>query len=404
LTAFAACGGTTTVAPSSVPDAGVFLDGGSVAPNDAAATTGGTTGATTGGGTTGATTGGGTTGATTGATTGGGTTAGGTTGSGGTTAGSTTGSGGTTGGTTGGGSDGGVSMCAPSPAPFAANTFGVVADADYVYTFYNTGIARIPKSGGAPELVIDLVHIGFADGDSLMVDDQYVYWRWNYRVGMSNGTEIDRAPKVPGGTQTDIFNGPFIDSCVMNGDHIFYNTDGSQDVGAIAKDGSGKRVVSTAAHQMVALIAADADYVYWTSFALGASGLERAPVGGGAATRIAVWNSSNPTGLVGKGVADDAAVYLFDYGSIRRVLKSDPQLATLFAGSPGTSLQGLALDGTNLYWATTDGTHNHYWLLRGGKDGTGLATLVDSAGFDFGLAVTGDSVYFSEPQMMRICK
>jgi hypothetical protein len=399
MTLLAGCGGNgTTVTPTNVPDAGSLvpsddagMTGGTTASGDnhgkvtggSSATTGGTSGTTTSGGTTGTTTSGGTTGTTT--------------------SGGTSGTGGTSGGTTGG-SDGGVSMCAPSPAPFAANTFGVVADASYLYTFYNTGIARIPRNGGAPELVIDLVHIGFADGDSLMVDDQYVYWRWNYRVGMSNGTEIDRAPKVPGGTQTDLFNGPFIDSYVMNGDHIFYNTDGSQDVGAIAKDGSGKRVVSTAAHQMVALIAADADYVYWTSFALGASGLERAPVGGGAATRIAVWNSSNPTGLVGKGVADDAAVYLFDYGSISRVLKSDPQLATLFAGSPGTSLQGMALDGTNLYWATTDGTHNHYWLLRGGKDGTGLTTLVDSAGFDFGLAVTGDSVYFSEPQMMRICK
>lgn len=299
--------------------------------------------------------------------------------------------------------------CPASPTAFDGSLIMYASDGDFLYGFEPPNIVRVPRQGGMPMIVA--TNVPFAFSRDVKVDDQYVYWLQDNRVGTSENVLVFRVAKT-GGTPVQIAHPSFVSQYVMNDSRIFF-TDGTT-VSAFDKSGSAVDLVVTPKNGVHGMAAADAQFVYWTGFDGAHATIERAPVGGGAETVIATWTSNSISGSTGTALGDAQFIYLWDYGMVRRVDKASGQMLTLYdittqKPTVGDRLNGMALDDSGFYWGSVpndapDLVQDHYWLSRVDKDGKNFRVLVDAPHYSRGVALAGDSVYFSESPVERICK
>ena len=300
-----------------------------------------------------------------------------------------------------GGSGGDMGMataCPMSPAPFADGmAFSYTADADWVYGFDSqSAIVRVPRNGGAPEPLV--TGVGATSGD-IFVDDQNLFWEF---LGTSSFHQLLRAPKT-GGSATTIYAGDLSSALAMDADR-FYFMSTSNIMKWVPKAGGPPMEFGQTHADGIWMAGVDSTYANYVTIDDSPNALtwtfNRIPKAGGSEEVLA---KSTVAGDFPHPFSDDHYIFAWIGRSLVRVSTSDGTLVVLHDG-PGDRFVSAALDDTHLYWTSTDGT-SHWWLMRIDKTGANATVLFDSpTALGQGLTVTGDSVYFSSPQILRLCR
>jgi hypothetical protein len=232
---------------------------------------------------------------------------------------------------------------APVTLATTSNPRGLALDDAYVYWAADGGIARVPKAGGAPEM------LGAATGFPwfIAVDDTSAYWT------TYTGGDLMRVPKDGSAAPTALVSGEAVAfGLALVGDRILY-TD-SDGVLSLPKAGGAATVLVTGS-QSPWSIAVDATTAYWTEACGPDCGAVRSvPQGGGAPAELATGLDA-PSGIV----TDGGELYWADFGGIGdgaifKVVKE--------GGAPVTLVSGLyeplmvAVDQSCVYWVDGAGT------------------------------------------------
>jgi hypothetical protein len=300
---------------------------------------------------------------------------------------------------------------------------------------YETGrVRRVAKGGGAASTLAD----GQDAPRRLAMDATRLYWTEGGLFGLTDGFgRIARAP-ADGGAGETVVSGIASDSppIAVSGDWVVV-ADKAR-LKRLPRGGGTVESVSAGAFRAVS-VTTDGAYVYWVEPPLGSA--RRAPIGGGPAEDIgSSGNSSGPGGpirvqggtlvwsprfdvllsvpaaggapralasglrFVSDMVMDQTAVYWSeqDSGDILRLSLAGGTPTTVGPGQ-GASWQGLAQDGTTLYWIgqqhlrkapKASGDYEQLFQFTNEMD----ALLPSSA------AVDGQNVYWTEPKQQRIRK
>jgi hypothetical protein len=289
--------------------------------------------------------------------------------------------------------------CPSSPQPFAAGmALSYTSDADWIYGFdEQSAIVRVPRSGGAAE---PLVAGAGADSGNLLVDDQYVFWVF----GTFGSRELRRAPKS-GGSFTAIYVGLLSSAVVMDADRLYFMS-ASNILTSVPKDGGAPTHFGETAADGIWMAGVDGQYVHYVTIDDRQPELtftfNRVRKTGGPEEVLATLGSA------GRGyprpLTDESYIFAWFGDEIVRVSKSDGALDVIH-DSQGYQLVSAALDAGHLYWIASDDLSNRWLLTRADKSGGDVTTLVDTlTPIRQGITLTGDSVYYSSPEIWRLCR
>jgi hypothetical protein len=271
------------------------------------------------------------------------------------------------------------------------------SDADWVYGFDDeAAIVRVPRTGGAAETLIPGAG---ANSGNLLVDDRYLFWLF----GTFGNREIRRAPKS-GGSFTNIYVGPLNSAVVMDADHLYFMS-ATNILSSLPKSGGSATEFGGTSADGIWMAGVDGQYVHYVTLDDHQADIpwtfNRVRKTGGAEevlTTLARTTSDFP-----RPFTDDNYIFAWLGDQIVRVSKTDGAVDILHQG-PGAHFLGAALDDTHLYWTSSDGM-SHAWLTRIDKSGGDATVLVDTmTALGQGMTLTGDSVYYSSPEILQICR
>jgi hypothetical protein len=222
-------------------------------------------------------------------------------------------------------------------------SYAVTLDANYVYWVDSSVAIRRAAHDGGPsaQIVTGANNLG----NALAVDDTYIYFA-------TNDKGLERAPKVGGGTPAPVAPGTAIDSIAVDDAYVYWASPGADGLGAFRapKGGGGPYEQLDPTGDAAYSIAIDDSNVYWGGFA---NLFVKAKPGGLAA--VVVHRSA-----MGSIAPDGAWIYLCEWdginGKVSRVSLLGLPPETVFAsGHRFEVFQGVAVDATSIYWATSEG-------------------------------------------------
>jgi hypothetical protein len=190
----------------------------------------------------------------------------------------------------------------------------------------------------------------------------------------------------------------------LSASNVYWANYNSWQILSVGKDGGGITIVAhdaTDGGEVAApeSVQTDDNYVYWVdnednSDPTNAGRIARCPLGGcdGGPSQVLVTNLYYPSTMS----IDDAGLYWSDLKYyVFRANKSDGGVQTLALGT--AQVDSLALDTSYVYWADESGNVNR--TLKGASDPDGspppLYTSGASTFYPYGLAVDGTNVYFA---------
>ncbi len=234
---------------------------------------------------------------------------------------------------------------APVTLAMPVGARGLALDDAFVYWASDAGIGRVPKAGGAPQM------LGAATGYPwfIAVDDTTAYWTDHM------GGHVMAAPKDGSVPPVAIVTGLQITfGLALSSDHVFFTDNAAEELLSVPKTG-GQPTVMVAGTQAPWAIAVDATTAYWTEACGPDCGAVRSiPQNGGAPATVAEMLDSP-----GSVVVHGGSLYFADFGetgsgAILRVRKE--------GGAPVTLADGLyepemvAVDDSCVYWVDGHGT------------------------------------------------
>lgn len=225
------------------------------------------------------------------------------------------------------------------------------------------GVWRVPKAGGAAELVTS----NFCCFNYLVADDSYVYW--------SNWSGVYRAP-ASGGRAQFLYSGVNVRNLALDGDQIFWTSLTSYagpNGGVYTGPAAGGAARALVFANPTGGIAVDPQSVFWTD----AGAIWRVPRAGGAAEQIIACGSCSPQVVK----VDSENIY---YRNIDGDTWARPRAGgegrRLNTGNPANNMvfQPIELDVHSkiAYWTWHDNSGSTLQgLFRANADGTGFAAL-----------------------------
>lgn len=279
----------------------------------------------------------------------------------------------------GGGADAGPSApAAPAPVVAAGQTgvYDVAVDEHFVYwtTFLPSGgVFKAPLVGGT----IQNLATGHGRPAAIAVDHTSVYW-----INMDQGG-VMRVP-IAGGGSTQLASGSLPVSLTLSGDYVYWVEHGSGAAQRVARGGGTTEWLGTVDDPHGVAVIGDKVYVSEA----GAGRIAVLPV----AELVAASQFGPSPGLL----IDAQSVYFADQG-LRKIFKAPraggdlAELATL--SSPPVAL---ALDASNVYFATSDGA-----IGAIGKSGGAITSLATAQSGASSLAVVSGSLYWNAGTQLR---
>lgn len=251
---------------------------------------------------------------------------------------------------------------------------GIALDATHVYWTNLGSVARVPKSGGAVEI---LASVG-QNNEVIAVDDQFAYF------ADGDGGAIRRVAKT-GGTPTTIAqNQSFPRGLGLDATHVYWASEGDDAIRRVAKSGGSVETLATG-QTMAFALAVDGGEVFWTLV-------------GGPVRKLQIDSCCNVTelspsqGTAPLSLAADAThVYWASQssGSLRKVPRgggASQELGFVFAAD------GIALDATHVYVGEDS---NPGSVRRCAKDGSGCVPIATMQAAPRGVAVDATHVYWT---------
>jgi hypothetical protein len=267
-------------------------------------------------------------------------------------------------------------MCKPILVVNATSPFRVAVDQTYVYWVNNQGspngvVGRVRNTNPND---VKIISSNEAKPRDLVVDRDYVYWtvqNSGRTHGSANGF-VRRAAINSSDTviETLASNQCYPNAIRITGEFVFWTNQCDQDpTGEVMKArifGDGEpTVVATTQNRAPTGICADTDYVYWASKGPTNSGIERAPIGGGASTRLQETNGKPGISLV----CNETHLYWphFEGYAIYRIPKTGSGLQTIHTTTAPIQPNTAVTDGVDLYYVAKDSGELH--VVRLNTDG-----------------------------------
>lgn len=276
----------------------------------------------------------------------------------------------------------------------------LVMDRRYVYwvnhgvdVYGNGAVMRVPKTGGAPEVVAANQNVP----EGLVVDDHAIYW--TNRGDASGEGELVCAPKA-GGTPLVLVDGlDWPVELVQDGQYVYWTNWSTSEIWRFPKAGGQRELVTTLQGKVMNGIAVDDRQAYVGTEATAttrATVVGFAKAGGGTPTVMGPIADSVLAFLA----VDDGHVYWTNYidGSVRRVAKSGGTPEALFTGF--YDVRYMTIVGETMYFAQCSnagmppGHPAPGGIRKVPRTGGPVTPLIEGNGY-WGIAVDDTTVYFT---------
>jgi hypothetical protein len=269
-------------------------------------------------------------------------------------------------------------LAAPVPALGAARGH---ARARYIYwtngPANDMSVGRASISGGGKNNgFIRAAAVGNAAG--IAVDGKHLYW------GTANGgtaTNVARANLNGAGVDTAFITGGQNPCGVaINASHLYWAGDLGDFIGRANLDGTGVRRNFLDVGTRVCWVAVNRTYIYWSNYQTGEIGRARL---NGTGVNLDFIGGAN-----GAFAINGSFIYFGDAGGIGRAKLNGSEVKRNFITGvlpAGTSMSGLAVDSSHIYWASYHGTTIGRANLNGTGKNTGFITGTTGT---FGIALT----------------
>jgi hypothetical protein len=253
---------------------------------------------------------------------------------------------------------------------------------------FTGGIDQVSKGGGA----VSAVEASLSYPSRLAVDSRYIYYTQTAPTGFVAKVEIRTGYTYPVASGVSYPDAVAVDATAVYWTEFNGNTGTTVKKVPLATGGT-VTVASQPAGMLTCAgycvkrsnLVVDATDVYWGQ----QDGIYRAPIAGGAVTRLAPRSGMTTTEIA----VDAGNVYWLEPTSIEMVPKSGGVATSFATGLAGPT--AIAADAASVYWI--DGTS-----VRKASSGGGAATTIATAyGPSTGMAVDSTSVYWIDGMWIR---
>lgn len=255
--------------------------------------------------------------------------------------------------------------------------------------------ARRASKDGGPVEPIAFTSDGWADG--IAVDATRVYLGSPVKSALESSPKDGEAGAVLSSDHVE--GGVF--SVAVDDAYVYWSVHGSFLIRRMPKGGGGVEIISDE-EQYATSLALDDDYVYWgvtaNQYDPDSSWIRRAPKGGGEAETFAAGLGACPSLAL-----DDEYVYWVTRVDCRvqRAPKQGGPAVTVAEAPPGGRCFAIAVDGTDVFWASGVKTRDAPAAVwRAPKEG-GVRTLLAWEDDVYGLALDETYVYFPSGDSFR---